>query len=326
MAQPTSQHNERFVYDVFLSYSTQDYPWVREKLLPRLKRANVRLIDETSFTISAPIIQERERAVLQSRYTVLVISPAWLDSSWQAFDELLTISFGMQTLTWRVIPLIITSCELPPRLQMLVGVDLTTAETQGWRRLLRTLKNLPEQAVDGTDAELTADTSLAHEQTQASIAGIVSRLRTWSDDHIIALRRIGISALVASLLTLIGLWADLLSISQWLWPATSPAIVVPTTTPTAMPESTPTSFTYGVTVLDVAGQPILHAQVIIEIEGKAPLENEADSQGFARLEVPAGYTERPGRLRVLADGFAAFAQDIELYPERLPNTVRLTRQ
>lgn len=313
MAQSTSQSNERFVYDVFLSYSPQDYPWVREKLLPRLKRANVRLIDETGFTIGAPIIQER--AVQQSRYTVLVISPAWLDSSWQAFDELLTSSFGMETRTWRAIPLLIAPCELPPRLRMLVKVDLTTDETQGWQRLLRTLKVQSNGVVNDTDPGVAVD---------APPTALTSYLRRWLADHIVTLRRITVGALVAALLTLIGLWADLLSISQWWWPATTPAAVVTPTT-LATPSPTPVSFTYSVTVLDGEGQPVPHAQVIVEIAGKAPLEDEADSQGFARLEVSAIYAASAGRLRVRADGFGAFAQDIELYPARLPNTVRLTR-
>lgn len=86
MAQPTSQSNERFGYDVFLSYSSQDYSWVCEKLLPRLKRATVRVIDEIGFTIGAPLI--------------------------------------METHTWRAIPLIIAPCQLLLRLQMLVKVEM----------------------------------------------------------------------------------------------------------------------------------------------------------------------------------------------------------
>ena len=79
------------------------------------------------------------------------------------------------------------------------------------------------------------------------------------------------------------------------------------------------------TVLDADGQPVAHAQVMLEIEGKAPLEDEADSSGYARIEVPASYVERPGRLRVYADGFTSHDQDIDIYPDRLPNTVRLPR-
>lgn len=316
MAQPASQTDDRFAYDVFLSYSPEDYAWVREKLLPRLKRANLRIIDKTGFTIGAPIIQERERAVQQSRYTLLVISPTWLSGSWQTFDELLTSSYGMETRIWRAIPLIIAPCELPPRLQMVVKVDLTTDETHGWRRLLRTLKAQPDWVGNETDPGV---------EVEAPPTTMTSQLRRWTADHLITLRRIGIGALVAALLTLIGVWADLLSISQWLWPPTAPTAVITTTAP-ATPPATPTSFTYGVTVLDGEGQPVPHAQVVVEIASKAPLENEADSQGFARLEVPASYAERAGRLRVRADGFTAFAQDIELFPEQLPNTVRLTRQ
>ena len=106
----------------------------------------------------------------------------------------------------------------------------------------------------------------------------------------------------------------------------NPTATITVAAPTATPQSIPASFTYGVTVLDVEGQPIPHAEVTIEIGGKAALEDEADSSGFARIEVPASHTERPGLLRVRAAGFDPFDQNIELYQDRLPNTVRLTRQ
>ena len=99
-----------------------------------------------------------------------------------------------------------------------------------------------------------------------------------------------------------------------------------TATNTPAPTATPAAFTYGVTVLDATGQPITDAQVIIEIQAKASLENEVDEDGHARIEVPANYAERPGRLRVRAAGFEAFDQNFDIYQGRLPNTVRLTRQ
>ena len=95
--------------------------------------------------------------------------------------------------------------------------------------------------------------------------------------------------------------------------------------PTPTPHPTPASFTYFVTVLDADGQPVAHAQVMLEIEGKASLEDETDSLGSARIQVPASYLERAGRLRVYADGFMSHDQNIDIYRDRLPNTVRLPR-
>ena len=97
---------------------------------------------------------------------------------------------------------------------------------------------------------------------------------------------------------------------------TAPTDNAPTDTASA-------AFTYIVNVLDEDDQPIPQAQLIIEIEGKAPLENEADDDGYARIAVPASHAGRPGLVRVRAADYAAFSQNIDIYEDRLPNTVRL---
>ena len=142
----------------------------------------------------------------------------------------------------------------------------------------------------------------------------------------ITLRRAGIGAILVIGLLIIGLWVNGWVTNQEQQPAPNPPATITVAAPTATPQPTPASFTYGVTVLDVEGQPIPHAEVTIEIGDKAPLEDEADSSGFARIEVPASHAERPGLLRVRAAGFEPVAQNIELYQNRLPNTVRLPRQ
>jgi len=97
---------------------------------------------------------------------------------------------------------------------------------------------------------------------------------------------------------------------------------VPTAKPA--PTATPTSFTYGVTVLDTENNPVPNAHVIIEIEGKAPLTEYADDNGYARIVVPTTHAERPGMLRVSADGFEVETQNIDLYQDRLPDTFLMT--
>ena len=103
--------------------------------------------------------------------------------------------------------------------------------------------------------------------------------------------------------------------------ATTPVSVA---TNTPAPTATPSGFTYGVTVLDAGNEPVADAHVLIEIEGQAPLDEYADENGYARIVVPASHAERPGRLTVNARGYEVAISNIDLYQERLPDTVRLT--
>ncbi|MFN8489741.1 MAG: hypothetical protein U0350_19305 [Caldilineaceae bacterium] len=143
-------------------------------------------------------------------------------------------------------------------------------------------------------------------------------------------RRVRIGALVATALTLIGLWADLIPIQSCFAPTPMPTVMVATATatiPGVTPPTTPASFTYGITVKDQNNDPLIaKAQVRIEVEGKAPLTGYADSNGYTRLFVPTVLAAQPGRLTVEADGYAVEMQEIDLWPGRLPAEIRLKRQ
>lgn len=137
--------------------------------------------------------------------------------------------------------------------------------------------------------------------------------------------RVWLGATLVVVLVIIGAWGNSWLQSQPHQPPPLPTATATVAPPTPTPHPTPASFTYFVTVLDADGQPVAHAQVMLEIEDKASLEDETDSLGSARIQVPASYLERAGRLRVYADGFTTYDQNIDIYRDRLPNTVRLPR-
>ena len=79
-----------YVYDVFISYSLADRDWVEAELLPRLEQAGVRVaIDYRDFIVGKPLIENIEAAVDASRRTIVVLSPEWVASEWNAFEALL---------------------------------------------------------------------------------------------------------------------------------------------------------------------------------------------------------------------------------------------
>ena len=142
----------RYQYDAYISFAPADTHWVETEFKPRLAAAGVHIIEPDDFQLGLPELHERERAVQNSRYTILVLTPAYLASSWQEYDELLTGTFGRVTKEWRAIPLIAQAVELPPRLDMLVACNVVEDGEEAWQRLINTLSTEPAPAKQGLAA------------------------------------------------------------------------------------------------------------------------------------------------------------------------------
>lgn len=126
-----------YAYDLFVSYAEADRPWVEGYLLDTLNQAGVRCHSEAAFALGMPRLLEFERAVQQSRRVLLVLSSAYLAEGFTQFTDLLAQSYGLETATWPVIPLILHPVKLPPRLAILTALDAT--DPDAWPRALERL-------------------------------------------------------------------------------------------------------------------------------------------------------------------------------------------
>ncbi len=134
-------------FDLFISYAKENGPWVEGYLRNALNAAGLRVHSEEAFTLGAPRILEFERAIKESARTLLVLSPAYVANKVSLFVDLLGQSYGLETATWPVIPLLIEPVELPTRLGMLTYLDAT--DPAEWEdaiaRLLRSFERpVPE--------------------------------------------------------------------------------------------------------------------------------------------------------------------------------------
>ncbi len=135
----------RFQYDLFVSYSRADRAWVHGYLLPALNLPPDRLITPQDFQPGAAIVGEFERAVVSSRITLLVLSPAFLADEWATFGEQLAAYAGVAEQRDRLVPLLIEPCELPLRLEFRVRLDCTNEDDwEGEIARLRALLGRPE--------------------------------------------------------------------------------------------------------------------------------------------------------------------------------------
>lgn len=134
--------SNEFRYDVFISYSHADKTWVREELLSRLEAEGLTVcIDFRDFELGAPSVTEMERAVLESRKTVPVLTHVFLKSAWTEFETVMLQTLDPGARQRRLIPLRKEPCELPLRLRALTYIDFTDPQEVefAWARLLSTL-------------------------------------------------------------------------------------------------------------------------------------------------------------------------------------------
>jgi TIR domain len=112
-------------FDVFVSYKHEDPcgPWVREVLTPRLRSVGLAVcIDVDSFRLGAPLVLEMARAVETSRYTLAVLSPAYLRSTFAQLEGVLAEHLGLETTQERLLVVRREPCE--PRLGLRARVWL----------------------------------------------------------------------------------------------------------------------------------------------------------------------------------------------------------
>jgi tetratricopeptide (TPR) repeat protein len=129
---------DTYDYDVFISYSSVDRDWVRQELLRILEGAGLRVcIDYRDFQPGAPRPEEIQRAVLTSRRTLLILTPDYLTSEWANFGNMMVQFLDPNNRERSMIPLMLTQCELPPRIAYLTPVDFASATVPEDREIER---------------------------------------------------------------------------------------------------------------------------------------------------------------------------------------------
>ncbi len=137
--------DQSYEYDVFISYSKADKAWVRGELLVRLKQAGLKVF---RFQLGATRDKEIERAVVNSRKTLLVLTPNYVGSEWAEYEASLVQSLDPASRSQRFIPILKEDCDLPPRIKQLIPVELTEDDEDeiqiAWTQLLTACGKQPE--------------------------------------------------------------------------------------------------------------------------------------------------------------------------------------
>lgn len=116
------------VYDVFVSYRQQepDRSWVRKILRPALEAAGPRLcIDHRDFRLGSPLVLEMGRAVEQSRFTLAVLTPAYLGSNFTELENVMAEHLGLETSERRLLAVLREPCTPRLGLRARLWLDMT---------------------------------------------------------------------------------------------------------------------------------------------------------------------------------------------------------
>jgi hypothetical protein len=133
---------DKFNYDVFISYSHKDEDWVRSVLLPNLEKQNFKVcIDYRDFIAGKAAIINMQDASEASRHTLLVMTPRWVESEWTLYEGILSRTDDPAGLQRRTLPLLLEKCKPPKFISMLTWVDFTNKkhETEAWKNLFKSL-------------------------------------------------------------------------------------------------------------------------------------------------------------------------------------------
>lgn len=115
-------------HDVFVSYRQRepDQTWVRTRLVPALVRDGLHVyVDYLSFRLGAPLVSEMERGVVSSRYTVAVMTPEYLTSTFTELEHILATHLGLERAERRLLVVLREPARAPLRLRARLWLDMT---------------------------------------------------------------------------------------------------------------------------------------------------------------------------------------------------------
>ena len=149
------QDEEGFRFDAYITYANveSDAGWVWGTLVPKLRDAGLRIA--VSGEVEEPgvaLVLGIERAIGQAKRTVAVISRAYLDSEWNAFENVLALTLSVAESKARLLPLALDPELLtadgrtlgpaaPLRLQQAYAINMQARWIDPYRRLIDALRS-----------------------------------------------------------------------------------------------------------------------------------------------------------------------------------------
>jgi len=134
--------SNKYKHDVFISYSHHDSEWVFKILVPHLQENKLRVFTDQDFQLGPSSIDNMEKAVKESKVTIIVLSQNWIESEYSQFEGFLSAKGDAAGKKARLIPVMIGACSPPQYIDMRTRAEFLEKERfeAEMKRLVRNLK------------------------------------------------------------------------------------------------------------------------------------------------------------------------------------------
>ena len=170
-------------YDVFISYSRHDQPFVR-KLVDRLVKSGISVFfDEAEIAVGQSLAESLHRAVQNATYVLVVMSPDYFASQWAKQELDLALQQEFESDRTKVIPLLLRDCKIPALLRSKLYADFRDPEAfeQTFSKVLAAILEVPVSSVrppeEGNAAPLALGSIAPAAAESAELRAMVDDLR-----------------------------------------------------------------------------------------------------------------------------------------------------
>ncbi len=115
-------------YSLFIIHAPEDEAWVQSYLIPAVGLPAERLILSSRFRLGASRAEELQRAVENSRFTLLILTPEFFEDPWARKAEELADYLATLDQMDRMIPLNLKPSKKSLRIALRVGLDCTNPD------------------------------------------------------------------------------------------------------------------------------------------------------------------------------------------------------
>lgn len=136
-------------YDIFISYNKADIEFSQklvEGIESEIHQEKPLRCFYASWDIEPGenILLKIEKALQNSRYFGLIISPEWLKSDWTTLERVIPVYDDPSGLKGKIIPILRRNCEIPPSIRILKWLDFRTDSNfkREFRKLINKIKGI----------------------------------------------------------------------------------------------------------------------------------------------------------------------------------------